>query len=521
MAGASPSAAAGLTLRMLAASPSAVDGGASPADVVAARLRAAGIAEEAIAEKRAMFGRAAQRLIDEGLAPEVHAKAFWVPGRIEIAGKHTDYAGGRSLLAATSRGFAVVSVDRDDDICRIFTAFGGSLGRSSASLRIHKDLEPQQGHWSAYPATAIRRLARNFDIHSGVDVAVECDLPESSGMSTSSAVICYMWVILAERNGVQATDKFREHLKTPEELYSYLGFIENGQNCGSVLVGDKGVGTFGGSEDHTAIMSCDPNTIKMFSYCPTKHEGTFNFPEDSVFVIAVSGAIAEKTGNAMADYNNAAFLARDAAAAWCKSTGKTPLDGETFVQGRPNLAEVVRHSRAESEEKSEEKLRSEISEAIARVDDGKTFGPNPDDPSVRYAKGSLKERFEQFFDESEIMVPKIAKALADSDYDGLGKWSDESHRQTVECLRNIVPETAWLPQEARRRGALGASAFGAGFGGSCWALVRKRGAEAFADDLGEAYRKKFPRCADRSTFFVMAPGPGAFSVHGAADGRAA
>jgi galactokinase len=34
-------------------------------------------------------------------------------GRIEIFGKHTDYAGGRSLVAAVPRGFAVVAPRAD------------------------------------------------------------------------------------------------------------------------------------------------------------------------------------------------------------------------------------------------------------------------------------------------------------------------------------------------------------------------------------------------------------------------
>lgn len=46
-----------------------------------------------------------------------------------------------------------------------------------------------------------------------------------------------------------------------------------------MLVGDKGVGTFGGSEDHTAIMSGEYMKLKMFSYCPTRYEGEFKFPE--------------------------------------------------------------------------------------------------------------------------------------------------------------------------------------------------------------------------------------------------
>jgi len=33
----------------------------------------------------------------------------FVPGRIEFLGKHTDYAGGRSLLCAIDRGIAAVA----------------------------------------------------------------------------------------------------------------------------------------------------------------------------------------------------------------------------------------------------------------------------------------------------------------------------------------------------------------------------------------------------------------------------
>ena len=48
-----------------------------------------------------------------------------VPGRIEIFGKHTDYAGGRSLLAAVPRGFAVVARPRTDRRVRVIDARHG------------------------------------------------------------------------------------------------------------------------------------------------------------------------------------------------------------------------------------------------------------------------------------------------------------------------------------------------------------------------------------------------------------
>jgi len=233
----------------------------------------------------------------------------------------------------------------------------------------------------------------------------------------------------------------------------------------------------------------------------------------------MGGALAEKTGDAMADYNNAAFLARDAALAWCDGTGRLPLAGKTFVPGRANLAEIVREVRAGGAD-SDEAVRAAICEVIAKLDDGSRYGPagkvagdgSAGGSVALYKRGALRERAAQFFDESEVLTLGIARAIADKDYKALGEHADESHRQTVEHLRNTVPETAWLPQEARRLGALGASAFGAGFGGSCWAIVECTKADAFMASWKAAYGAKFPHCANRSKFFAMTPGPGAFAL---------
>ena len=43
------------------------------------------------------------------------AWAWVIPGRIEIFGKHTDYAGGRSLVAAVPKGFVGVAAPRDGE----------------------------------------------------------------------------------------------------------------------------------------------------------------------------------------------------------------------------------------------------------------------------------------------------------------------------------------------------------------------------------------------------------------------
>ena len=111
-----------------------------------------------------------------------------------------------------------------------------------------------------------------------------------------------------------------------------------------------------------------------------------------------------------------------------------------------------------------------------------------------------------------MIIPRASAALAAEQLDAVGALVDESHRLTVELLQNTVDETEWLPREARRLGALAASAFGAGFGGSCWALARTGEAAALQEKWEAAYLQAFPARRGVATFFAMAPGPGACSV---------
>ena len=133
-----------------------------------------GCAQETASEKAALFAEAADVLVAAGADLSTAAKAYFVPGRVEVMGKHTDYAGGRSLLAAISKAFCVVTVDREDEMCRFFsTAKPGD----DVTLPMSATLEPKQGgHWTNYPATALRRLSANFPGLKGVDCSIACDI---------------------------------------------------------------------------------------------------------------------------------------------------------------------------------------------------------------------------------------------------------------------------------------------------------------------------------------------------------
>ena len=59
---------------------------------------------------------------------------------------------------------------------------------------------------------------------------------------------------------------------------------------------------------------------------------------------------------------------------------------------------------------------------------------------------------------------------------------------------------------------MAASSFGAGFGGSVWALVEAAAAEDFLTEWADGYFAEFPQHARRAAFFATAAGPAAFRV---------
>src|SRR5438552_16784872 len=90
-------------------------------DTCIASLEAAGMTCREASEKARRFARARRALTAFGARTE-GAHAWFVPGRLEVLGKHTDYAGGRSLVCAIQRGHCFVAAPRDDSELRISDA---------------------------------------------------------------------------------------------------------------------------------------------------------------------------------------------------------------------------------------------------------------------------------------------------------------------------------------------------------------------------------------------------------------
>ena len=439
---------------------------------IAERLAAAGMSEAESAAKSRLFENAWRAIDAADASPRLPAVAVFVPGRIEVFGKHTDYAGGRSLLCAIERGVCLVARPRPDLRIRITD---GVIGETAA-FDFDPGLTVAAGRWPGYPMTVARRLARNFpEARTGADIGFVSDLPPAAGMSSSSALLTAVFLVLAALNNLREHEAYQREISTPEDLAGFLGTIENGQSFGS-LEGDRGVGTFGGSEDHTAMLCCQAGCLSQYSFFPVRRERVVALPAGMRFVVAVSGVVAEKTGAAMARYNQVSLAARAALELWRGATGRA--DG--------SLAEVVA-----SAPDARERMRQVLAESTHPV-----FPPS-----------ALVNRFEQFVSESHEIVPAAAEALARGDLEAVGRLADASQRGAEEWLGTQVRETVALARTARDEGAIAASAFGAGFGGSVWALVRVDEVEAFTRRWETRYRAACPGTAGRARFLASRPGP--------------
>jgi galactokinase len=274
--------------------------------------------------------------------------------------------------------------------------------------------------------------------------------------------------------------EYRHTIATPVDLAGYLGTIENGQTFGT-LAGDRGVGTFGGSEDHTAILCGLTGKVSQYSYCPVRFERAVGIPATHALAIASSGVVAEKTGNALARYNAASRSAAALAELWREATGRD----------EPHLAAIVRTGPG-----AVEQLR-----AVVR-------GSRRDDFDAEL----LRARLDQFVTESEQVIPRAGDALAAGDLATFGAEVDRSQQGAERLLGNQVAETVFLAASARRLGAAAASAFGAGFGGSVWAMVERARIDAFLTEWKAAYEREFPGRAAAAELFATAAGPAAFRV---------
>ena len=411
-----------------------------------------------------------------GALSEAPKETAWrVPGRVEVLGKHTDYAGGSVLVGAVDRAITARA--------RRVAGPPGSLTATTdcgdpVTLRAGVDPGLEPGHWGRYLQTVLDRLTLNFGAGTAAHLSISSDLPPASGMSSSSALVCATALALASLNGWDEDPRWIESMPDRLSLAGYLAAVEGGRAWRD-LPGTSGVGTRGGSEDHTGMLCGAQERLLLAGFDPMRIERAISFPAQWALVVGVSGVLAHKTGAALKDYNRGPNTVQAVLARWNEATGRTDA----------SLAGAVRHLVGDAT--GEQAAGDPALKDLLRL-----CGP-----------GYERQRIEQFLVESLVLVPDGARLIAAAD-PGVGEVLERSQELADRGLCNQVPQTRLMVSLAREAGAIGASSFGAGWGGSVYALVRADDAEAFASQWLRAYRD-LEQGAERAAVIVTRPGPGA------------
>ena len=169
-------------------------------------------------------------------------KAYFAPGRVNMIGEHTDYNGGHVFPCALTIGTYGAARKREDRKLRFYSMNFGHLGIIESSL---DELEPaKKSGWTNYPKGVMWAFEkRGFEIPCGMDLMLNGNIPNGSGLSSSASVEVLTGFILRDFFGFDVTNQDLALIGQ----YSENNF--NGVNCGimdqfAIAMGKEGQAIF-------------------------------------------------------------------------------------------------------------------------------------------------------------------------------------------------------------------------------------------------------------------------------------
>ncbi|EHL96637.1 galactokinase [Lentilactobacillus parafarraginis F0439] len=183
-------------------------------------------------------------------------RVFFSPGRINLIGEYTDFNGGHVFPCAISMGIYAAYGARDDNKVRMFSANVADQGIVEFSL---DDLKYDKAHgWANYPKGMISQIIEHgHQLDHGFDLAVNGNLPDAAGLSSSAAIELLTAEIVNDVYGFNIDEI---------DLVKYGQLVEN--NYIGVNSGIMDQFAIGMGKANQAVL-LDTNTLK-YDYVPVE-----------------------------------------------------------------------------------------------------------------------------------------------------------------------------------------------------------------------------------------------------------
>ncbi len=186
-------------------------------------------------------------------------KVFFAPGRVNLIGEHTDYNAGHVFPCALTIGTYGVARIREDRKLRFYSMNFEQFGVIESSL---DGLKPEkEADWTNYPKGVMWAFGeRGFSIPGGMDILINGNIPNGSGLSSSASLEVLTGYILKDFFGFEVSN---------QDLALIGQFSENkfnGVNCG--IMDQFAIAM--GKKDHAIFLD---TADLSYTYAPVKLSG--------------------------------------------------------------------------------------------------------------------------------------------------------------------------------------------------------------------------------------------------------
>ena len=376
------------------------------------------------------------------------------PGRVNLIGEHTDYS-----------GYPVLPMAIDRDVVFMISA------RADRSIELeNKDerfprkvfdaefpLPPfEQGDWGNYVKAAVHAILEaglvNREGSAGYQAFVGGTIPESSGLSSSSALVVASALAFLKVNGIQ---------------------IDRSPLADILAHAERYVGSEGGGMDQAVSLLAEPGKALRIDFFPLRTK-VVDLPKGITFVVCNSLIRAPKSETVSYAYNWRVIECRLAGALLSKSvsteTGKSVRAVRLADVSAERLGIDPKHLEAIA-------LRGIGERPLSITEIARRLGESVETVERNYCRlrdgSTLKEPPEGFkvWNRYRHVVSEAARvdaaerAFGDGTVDEIGALMNQSHTSCRDDYEVSCPELEALISISRRHGAVGARLTGAGFGG--------------------------------------------------------
>ncbi|XP_078540915.1 N-acetylgalactosamine kinase isoform X2 [Lissotriton helveticus] len=420
-----------------------------------------------------------------GSAPKFYVRA---PGRVNLIGEHIDYCGYAVLPMAIEQDILAAVAPLETNV--IFLANTNPVYLDFSASADNIQIDKTKPLWHNYFLCGLKGVQDHFNFKkpTGMNCLVDGTIPPSSGLSSSSALVCCAGLVTLTSYGMT------------------LSKVELAETCAK---SERYIGTEGGGMDQSISFLAEEGTAKLIEFSPL-HASDVKLPEGAVFVIANS--CVEMNKAATSHFNirvmecrlAAKFLAKSRALDWenLSKLGDVQARLGMSLEQMQTVVEELFHPEPYSREEICCFLGITIKELQSTI-----LSQNTHD----VASFKLYQRAKHVYGEAQRVLD-FKKVCDEAPADAvklLGALMNQSHASCKNMYECSCPELDQLVDICLKSGAIGSRLTGAGWGGCTVSMVPAGFEEDFIAKVQDAYYKGERLSQLKNSIFATKPGSGA------------